>query len=135
MGLGNQHIMPIFAEDGDLYAVLLSKELWNLVEAAVRSQGRSLLEKIEPEPVEPMEDWTCFKDYWDFRYPYNAEVHCDSCGSASSDWEKDSPRKFRLKTASMGGLVGFECLSCGSRVLKRHFKDKCVFECRPLKGC
>jgi len=131
MGIESQHIMPIFADDGELYAVLLSRELWEKVESAVRTQGKTLLSKEEPEPAEPLRDWADFQEYWDFKYPFNARAQCDHCGNCSEDWEKDDPRKFRLKTATLGGLVGFVCLNCGSRVLKRHFKDKCVFECRP----
>ncbi|MFW6177785.1 MAG: hypothetical protein ACOC43_05400, partial [Desulfohalobiaceae bacterium] len=72
---------------------------------------------------EPLQDWELLLQHWDFKYPVSKEVSCEICGNQTQDWQKDSPRKFLLKAASLGGLVSFECLNCQARIIKKHFKD------------
>ena len=133
MSIDSEHIMPVYSKSGELFTVLLSSELWELVREHVTKTAEKKLMKKDEVVVEPVADWEMFKSYWDFKYPFNAAVECKHCGQHSEDWEQDTPKKFRLKTATLGGLVGFECLQCHSRVLKKHFKDCEVFECIP--GC
>ncbi|MGE4297460.1 MAG: hypothetical protein AB7E47_05460 [Desulfovibrionaceae bacterium] len=133
-----EHIMPLYKQDRVLFGVVISPELWSQVEDSlwpILERGIKDLEarggKISaPEMVEPLHDWEQLKSYWDFRYPYTAEVHCDVCGNATEDWEKDSPRLFRLRACNMGGMAIFVCQKCHARVIKRHFKDKITCECK-----
>lgn len=124
-------LQKFYDEKGNLQAVLISAALWERV--------RNYLPEVDDEKKqvprefpEPLNDWEQLKDYWDFQYPVCTDVVCDNCGNATSDWENDTPRKFKLRAANIGGQVGFECTSCGARVLKRHFKDHMAFECRPM---
>ena len=119
-------IQEVYDRDSKLLGVFVSKELWEDVH---RSILPVLEEHLAPEdrqdkPVqEPLQDWEVLKKYWDFKYPVDMDVHCSLCGSQTENWQEDSPRKFLLKAASLGGLVSFECCECGARVTKRHFKD------------
>jgi hypothetical protein len=124
-------VQPLYQRNGDLYAVMLSPQAWALVQDVVRPVLEKQAAAEAPEPKEPIRDWETLKEYWDFKYPVEQEVHCDHCGCETVDWEQDEPRKFRLKAANMGGQVSFLCLNCSSRVIKRHFKDHISFECRP----
>jgi len=82
---------------------------------------------------EPLEDWELLKKHWDFKYELTSYVYCENCGNTSYDWESDDPRKFKLSAANLGGLVAFRCLSCGAKVIKRHFKDYIKVEVDPPK--
>lgn len=128
-------VTELYGKDGRLYGVLLSPELWNEVSKVVLAMAKDIPAECacepEPERPEPMEDWNMLKDYWDFRYDYEAKVQCDNCGNATDDWEKDDPRKFRLTAANLGGQVTFSCQNCGSRIIKRHFKDHIDYQCCP----
>ena len=80
---------------------------------------------------EPIEDWELFKKCWDFKYPYDFSVKCEICGNETQNWEQDEEKKFLLTAASVSGLVSFKCLKCGSKIVKKHFKDKIVSETIP----
>ncbi len=134
MTTNTEHVQYVYTEKGRLTGVLLSAEAWDCVGAIVE-KSLGLNRKEETVRPEPMEDWQALKDYWDFKYPVCADVVCGHCGAASDNWEDDSPRKFWLKAANIGGLVSFECLHCHSRVTKRHFKDCMKFECTPVCEC
>ncbi len=137
-------IQGFYDETGNLVGVFLSARLWQeigskinpiLEEALLQLKGeKSLQEKtFEVEEVlEPMEDWEKFLAFWDFRYPVEKKVLCKHCGQETEDWTVDSPRKFILKAANLGGLVAFQCQQCKARVLKRHFKDHITYEVKPF---
>jgi hypothetical protein len=103
------------------------------VEADVLPYLHAAQEKLDKPQTraEPLRDWDLLAANWDFRYPLDLHVHCSQCGNSTLNWQKDEPRKFRLKAASLGGLVAFECCSCKARVTKRHFKDGVKTEAIP----
>lgn len=134
MSAPSSEILYMCDEKGNVHGVYLPLEVWNVVEATVR---QTLAEaggapKTQPLPPEPLADWNMLKEYWDFKYPVNTEVHCELCGAATQDWSADEPRKFWLKACNLGGLMTFKCLVCGARVSKKHFKDRIKFEAVPL---
>lgn len=130
-------IQEIYGRQGEFLGLLIGPELWEEVKEKVEPllhEALGVKQSIaSPEASEPIQDWETLKKYWDFPYPLDVEVACSNCGNATSDWQKDDPRKFRLKAASLGGLVTFECLQCRARVIKRHFKDKVKVEVHPYK--
>jgi hypothetical protein len=111
----------IFDAQGQPLGAILGPEAWACVREIVVQ--RFSTPPIAAEKPEPLEDWRALVLSWDFKYPVDLDVTCPLCGSASADWEHDSPRKFMLTAANMGGLVSFRCLSCQARILKRHFYD------------
>lgn len=123
--------MELFDDQGASQGLWISAELWDQVSGAVlpilREAAGDSADAIAPEPdpevAEPMADWNMLMEYWDFSYPLEPAAACSECGSNTSDWLADEPRKFRLKSATFGGLVSFQCLACKARVVKRHFKD------------
>lgn len=123
-------VTHLYDNKGNFLGVLLGAELWEKTKHTIAP----LLNAAEVKPVkvrpEPMKDWQALKDYWDFRYPVNTEVHCDMCDNDTPDWEQDDPRKFRLLACNIGGLVRFECQKCKGTVTKRHFKDKIQCTCQ-----
>ena len=126
----------LYNQDGSLHAVMLSPDLWAQVQDEIMQHVSSPPEATEQAICEPMEDWECLLSYWDFQYPPTAEVCCEECGARSEDWTKDSPRKFTLRAANLGGLVRFRCNACNANITKRHFKDHIACECRPSEdGC
>ena len=126
-----QDIVYLYDAKGTLYGVQLSPALWECAKAHI-------LTILEPRPAmeapEPLEDWEEFKQYWDFRYPFCADVQCLHCGARCDDWEHDPARRFKLRTAHLGGLLVFRCTACGASIRKKHFKDHMVFEMTP-PGC
>lgn len=118
--------------EGELESVHLSPALWLRVKSRVLAAEQWMQDDASPyarpEPLEAVEE---LKSYWDFSYPYTPDVHCDHCGSASMDWERDPLHPFHLTNANFAGLMVFKCKQCGSTVRKKHFKKKVVFECSP----
>nr|WP_279343236.1 hypothetical protein [Fundidesulfovibrio terrae] len=118
-----------------MLGVFLSPELWAKAQAEISPAIDKALEELDPStvkiPPEPMKDWELLAQYWDFQYELPVDVSCEHCGSSTQDWQKDEPRKFRLRTATLGGLANFECQKCRSRIIKKHFKNKVDVECRP----
>jgi hypothetical protein len=125
----NDHIVELFDAQGQPSLVLISPELWRRLKPHVPP------EYLDTEPVErpePMHEWDTLVEYWDFGYPVNTEVVCGECGASTEDWRADEPRKFKLRTANLGGLVVFDCQQCQSRVRKRHFKKTISTDTTPL---
>ena len=123
-----QDIMYLYDANGTLNCVQLSPTLWERVKSHI-------LNLQEPQPVadmpEPLVAWEEFKQYWDFKYPFCANVECANCGARCNDWEHDPARQFKLCNASFGGLLVFRCALCGASIRKKHFKDHMVFEMTP----
>ncbi|MFV0348818.1 MAG: hypothetical protein ACK5JO_09545 [Halodesulfovibrio sp.] len=128
----DSHVVPLYAKDGSMYGILLSPQIWDVVSRKVAPILEQALDTMYPalanEKPEPLDDWQQFKDYWDFKYPFNAEVECKICGSKSADWEHDPAKPFHLKSASLSGLCVFHCKKCRATVRKKHFKDHICFE-------
>jgi hypothetical protein len=128
-----QDVLYLYDAKGTLCGVQLSPALWE--------RAKSQILKIqEAQPVdevpEPLGDWAEFKQYWDFRYPFCANVECLNCGARCDDWEHDPAHQFTLRTANLGGLLVFRCAACGASIRKKHFKDHIVFEMTPPRcGC
>lgn len=126
------HVFSLFDKNGKLRAVQISAELWLGYREQLEAAIQAALEDMEPTiPAEPLQEWEDFKKYWDFKYPYSAEVECGHCGAKSEDWLHDPAKPFRLKSAQLGGLAVFACLACGATVRKKHFKDHVCFEFSP----
>lgn len=134
----NDHLLKLYDTKGSLVTVMLSAELWEKIRDRAEPVILQTLEAMEPsipfEPLEPVEEWEEFKAFWDFKYPFEASVRCESCGAFTEDWTADSPKKFRLKSAQLGGLVVFHCNGCCATVRKKHFKDHICFEASSGKG-
>lgn len=119
---------------GQPQGVFLEEEMWQLVCKHVLG----VLDKLYPSEkplVEPMADYELLLKYWDLRYDLPTDVSCETCGVSTADWQSDDPRKFILAAANMGGLLSFKCQACGSRITKRHFKDKVTVTCTPHLTC
>jgi hypothetical protein len=119
---------------GQPQGVFLEQEMWQHVCKHVLS----VLDKLFPtetEIAEPLADLQLLEKYWDLRYELPTDVACETCGASSADWKADEPRKFVLRAANMGGLLAFQCVSCKSRITKRHFKDKVTVTCAPHLTC
>lgn len=128
----SDHINELYDKDGNLIGALLSAEAWTAVRAEVMA-SLGLAETPEPPVIpEPLSDWETLKEYWDYPYPVDMDVHCEHCGNATEDWSRDEPRKFRLTAANLAGLVSFLCLECQAKVVKKHFKDTITTECTPF---
>lgn len=129
MSKHDDNLTELFDKNGNLIGALLTADLW----AKVKPMIKDLLPKeAPPERPEPIGEWETLKEYWDFPYPVDTDVHCDLCGNKTEDWEKDEPRKFRLISCNLGGLVSFKCTGCNARVVKKHFKDEITVECTPF---
>ena len=129
----SEHINELFDKDGNLIGCLLSAEAWNHIKNDV--SDKLGIQPTEPEPIisEPIHEWETLKEYWDFDYPVDMDVHCSECGSNTEDWSADEPRRFYLTSANLAGLVSFNCVQCKSKILKKHFKDEIVTECTPYQ--
>jgi hypothetical protein len=123
-----QDILYRYDAQGALCGVQLSPALWERAKP-------HLLKTQEPQPVveapEPLAAWEEFKQYWDFKYPFCADVQCLHCGARCDDWEQDPARQFTLRVANLGGLLVFRCAACGASIRKKHFKDHMIFEMTP----
>jgi hypothetical protein len=133
------HFMELFDAAGKPRGLHMSPELWSMVKDKVFPLMEKALYTLDPsccpEPEvkpEPRAEWDTLLAYWDFTYPPSYEVSCAHCGQETPDWSKDEPRKFRLRTANLGGLVTFQCQSCKALVLKKHFKKHLTVECKPF---
>jgi len=129
----SQHINELFDKDGNLIGALLTAEAWTAVRDQVMTAlGVSEAPTVQEKP-EPLSDWEELIKYWDFPYPVDMDVACDNCGNETADWSKDDPRRFRLTSANLAGLVSFKCMNCQAKVAKKHFKDKIATECTPYQ--
>jgi hypothetical protein len=121
--------LKMYSSSGEFLGVLIGPKLWARIKDPVEAACQALAPREEAK--EPLADLDLLIQNWDFLYPVDTDVRCALCGNETPDWSKDAPRKFRLKAASLGGLVGFECQDCKARVLKRHFKREIQVQCIP----
>ncbi|WP_319582738.1 hypothetical protein [uncultured Pseudodesulfovibrio sp.] len=127
----SDHINELFDKDGNLIGALLTAEAWNAVRDQVMTAlGIQETPAVEEKP-EPTADWDLLTQYWDFPYPVDMDVACENCGNKTENWSEDDPRRFRLTSANLAGLVAFKCMDCQAKVVKKHFKDEIVTECTP----
>ncbi|MBI4806944.1 MAG: hypothetical protein HY795_17135 [Desulfovibrio sp.] len=130
------HFLPLYDQEKRFIGVFLSPALWAKAEPIISPAIDRALEELDPslkkESAEPMNDWEALAQFWDFQYPLPKDVSCDQCGNETPDWMQDTPRKFKLRSATIGGLVNFECQTCNARILKKHFKKHVDVECRPF---
>lgn len=124
-----KHLVPLYTKEKELLGVYISPELWALAEDRILGTVSPFFKK--DEPLEPIKDWEQLKSCWGFQYPVDLDVTCENCGNETSEWEKDEPRRFRLRAANLGGLVTFQCMECKAKILKRHFKKEIQVECKP----
>ncbi|MFH1913156.1 MAG: hypothetical protein ABIK45_02635 [Pseudomonadota bacterium] len=128
----SDHITELYDKDGTLIGALLSGPAWTKARPAVLA-ALGLRDVAEPPAGrEPLADWETLTQYWDFAYPVDTDVHCEHCGNTTGDWQVDEPRKFRLTSANLAGLVSFRCATCQAKVVKKHFKDQIKTECTPF---
>ena len=121
--------LKVYSSSGEFLGVFINPELWAKIQGPVSEACERLAPREEPK--EPLGDLELLIQNWDFQYPVDTDVRCELRGNETPDWAKDAPRKFRLKAASLGGLVGYECQSCKARVLKKHFKREIQVQCVP----
>lgn len=131
--MAETHVHYVVNLQGEPQAVQLSLPLWGAVEKYVLAAEKKLTGQDEdpfskPQPMDAVAD---LKKFWDFKYPYEAHVHCDACHAATEDWENDPAHPFHLLNANFGGLMVFLCRHCGAHIRKKHFWNKVVFECTP----
>ena len=123
-----QDLVYLHDANGALCGVQLSPALWERTKSHI---VKALASNPIIEASEPLDAWEEFKRYWDFDYPFCANVECLHCGAHCDDWEHDPTRSFILRTANLGGLLVFRCAACGTTIRKKHFKDHIVFEMTP----
>lgn len=128
----SDHINELFDKDGNLIGALLSADAWNASKKSVLAALGLKDQTQEPEKPEPTKDWETLKQYWDYSYPVDTDVHCEQCNNSTADWAADEPRKFRLTAANLAGLVSFKCMQCNSKIAKKHFNNEIKTECTPF---
>lgn len=131
--MSSQHINELYDKEGNLIGALLTAEAWTAVKDNVyEALGVAPSKPTVDDRPEPVSDWEMLKEYWDYPYPVDTDVSCDNCGNATEDWAADEPRKFKLSSANLAGLVSFRCTKCQAKVTKKHFKDEIRTECSPF---
>lgn len=134
----NGLVTEVFDDQGRLLGAFVEKRLWERLKKEAEKAASELASAPESGQAgggtEPLADWEALLACWDFQYPVDYSVHCEVCGAATEHWQQDEPRKFRLATASLGGLVAFICQQCGARVIKKHFKDHIYVETKASKA-
>lgn len=124
------NIVHAFDAQGKPLGVFIPFALWEQLDENIRKALDGPNKKLQ-EIKEPTGDWDMLVSCWDFPYPVDTDVHCQLCENQTQDWKQDTPRKFLLKAANLGGLVSFECCQCQSRIRKNHFKDAIDVSCTP----
>lgn len=128
----SDQINELFDKDGNLIGALLSAEAWTSTKKQVCATLGIIDDSVEPEKPEPLADWETLKEYWDYPYPVDTDVQCETCGNKTEDWAADEPRIFRLSSANLAGLVSFKCMNCQTKVVKKHFNNEIKVEWTPF---
>ncbi|WP_147819544.1 hypothetical protein [Salidesulfovibrio onnuriiensis] len=129
--MSSDHFTELFDKDGNLIGCLLTADAWASIKPTVLKALN--IQEAPPERPEPLADWETLKEYWDFPYAVDTDVHCDNCGESTENWQQDNPRKFRLSSANLAGLVSFTCQKCHAKITKKHFKDTIKVENQPYR--
>ena len=108
------------------------KKAWTATKKQVYATLGIANTPTEPEMPEPVAEWETLKEYRDYQYPVDTDVHCEACGNKTEDWTNDEPRLFRLTSANLAGLVSFKCMNCQAKVVKKHFDKEIKTECTPF---
>lgn len=127
------HPTHLFTSTGQFLGVFIPASMWDNLDKKIQASIVPL-QTMDSDLKEPLADWEHLLRIWDFPYPVDTDVLCESCGSSTLNWQHDQPRRFTLKAASIGGLVAFECARCRSRIRKNHFKDGIEVTCTPSAG-
>jgi len=74
MSKHDDDLTELFDKNGNLIGALLTADLW----AKVKPMVKDLLpQEAPPERPEPIGEWETLKEYWDFPYPVDTDVHCE----------------------------------------------------------
>ena len=129
--MSQEHVIEIFDKEGNSLGAIIDAEAWPAFKP-ILAREFGLFSQHGPEAKpEPMQDWEYLQQYWDFPYPPDYDVTCGHCGQQTENWSKDDPRLFRLRAASLSGLVTFICQNCNARIIKKHFKNEILSETHP----
>lgn len=121
--IDNERILKIHDSQGNMKGVMVPADIWAEIE--------SMLASRMSQPAVPKEDISGFKDLmqaWNYRYHYDPKVACSHCGASTRDWRQDEPRKFRLVSGNLSGLLVFHCAGCGATIRHKYFKDHVTVE-------
>ena len=133
--MSSSEIRYIVDKDGTLQGVVISAALWEKVRQQVLAVDAHMHTEEDlfsrPQPMDAVAE---LKKSWDFKYPYDAKMHCDACGASTENWEEDPLHPFHLLNANFGGLMVFACRHCGAHIRKKHFWHKVVYECDAKPG-
>lgn len=125
-----EQIQYVTDERGNIVAVQLPYALWERLKTALPTEAPAA-RGDDALPPEPMDGFAEFLRYWDFRYPYDPAVSCPHCGVHVTDWRTAPRHPFHLSNANLGGLLVFQCTSCGATIRQKHFRDHVVLESTP----
>ncbi|MEF2146491.1 MAG: hypothetical protein V3573_13685 [Desulfovibrionaceae bacterium] len=131
--MSQDQITELFDKEGNCIGALLTAEAWLSIKPVLAKEFGLFPDTAVAVKPEPLSEWENLLAYWDFPYPPDYDVHCEACGNHTEDWSKDDPRLFRLRAASLSGLVTFLCQKCQARIIKKHFKDEILAETHPFQ--
>lgn len=131
--MSQEHVIEIFDKEGNSLGALIDAAAWPSIKPILARELGLFGSKGPETRPEPIADWENLLQYWDFPYPPDYDVTCAHCGSHTEDWSKDEPRQFRLRAASLSGLVTFICQTCNARIIKKHFKNEILSETHPYQ--
>lgn len=129
--MSQEHVIELFDKKGNSLGAIIDAEAWPAIKPILVREFGLFCDQGPKASPEPLQDWDNLKAFWDFPYPPDYDVTCENCDQHTDDWSKDNPRLFRLRAASLSGLVTFICQNCNARIIKKHFKNEIVCETYP----
>ncbi|MBQ7608008.1 MAG: hypothetical protein IJU76_08585 [Desulfovibrionaceae bacterium] len=124
----NAGLLYIVDDQGTIQAVQIQYDLWKKIEDKVLPLLKNKETKELTQREAPLKDFSTLMQHWDFPYPYSPKVICPKCQASTEDWQNDPNQSFILKNASLGGLLVFQCRSCGTTIRHKFFKDHVCYE-------
>lgn len=109
-------IMKLFDANGNFTGVFVPAAIWENLERQL-DQTKAL-----ENAGDDLDGFRELLDSWSFSYPYDPAVDCPVCGQKSEDWQNDPAHPFRLSSASLGGLLVFQCAKCGATIRHKYFR-------------
>lgn len=109
-------IMKLFDASGNFTGVFVPAALWDKLEKHLDKPA------LPDNGGDDLDGFRELLESWSFAYPYDPAVSCPSCGQKSDDWRVDPERPFRLSSASLGGLMVFQCARCGATIRHKYFR-------------